>query len=114
MSDGHEEKHEAHGNDKHASQPDYSKALGIYENLKKKGLAGKADEVLAGLNAKYHNNVPPKEMEHGLKSILTQNSHGKDNVSNSHIPYNKKYTGLAGIVGIAAFGLGIVASAPAL
>jgi len=102
MSEGHEQNHKGHGNDTHASQPDYSKALEIYENLKKQGLTGKADEMIAGLNAKYHNNVPPKEMEHGLESLVKN--------SNTSINYADMGAALATIgLTVAAPPLGIAA-----
>ncbi|MEK6946290.1 MAG: hypothetical protein AABX32_01675 [Nanoarchaeota archaeon] len=80
------------------SQPDYSKALKYYEDAKKLGRKGEADKVLAGLNAKYHNNVPPKEMERGLEA-LTKNS-------NSGVNYAD--------IGAAVATIGLTVAAPAL
>ena len=81
MSDGHN--NTGHGNAEHgevegrdAHQPDYSTAMESYEKAKKLGKKDKADEVLAGLNAKYNNNVPPKEMEKSLAALVNDSKPG--------------------------------------
>ena len=71
MSD---ENAEAKGNN--AIQPDYSHALKYYEQAKKLGHKDKADKVLASLNDRYHNNVPPKEMERGLEALVKNHDSG--------------------------------------
>lgn len=76
---------ESHDTKQDAAQPDYSKALGVYNKLKDKGFKTEADSALAGLNARYHNKVPPDEMRHGLEAILAKHEHsGAPNDATSH------------------------------
>ena len=58
-------------------QPDYSRAMKLFEDAKSKGYEKEAKAVMDSIAAKYPKDAsaPPDEIEHGLEGILAKHSH---------------------------------------
>ena len=64
-------------NDSAHGQPDYSRAMKLFEDAKKKGYENEAKSLMDSIAAKYPKDAgaPPDEIEHGLEGILSKHGH---------------------------------------